>query len=268
MDNFKILQQLRLRISPLRWALALGASVSLAMGGGSAIRAAEPETAPPELKEVLARVETAANGRDLEGVLNYYSPTFTNSDNLDRSEFSEGLTELWERYPNLTYRTELESWERRGDGLVAETMTYVTGTEREEGREIQLEATMRSRQVIQNNQIVRQEIVSERSVLSMGTNPPDVEVNLPESVSPGEKYHFDAIVNEPLGNALLLGGALEEKIERDRYFNISEFELDLLQAGGVFKVGTAPDLAEPRWVSAILIGEEGMTVVTQRLQVE
>jgi hypothetical protein len=268
MHNFKILQQLRLRTSPLRWAFALGLSASLAMGWSSAIRAAEPDTAPAELKEVLTRVEAAANRQNLEGVLSYYSPTFTNSDNLDRSEFSEGLTRLWERYPNLTYRTELESWERRGDGLVAETMTYVTGTEQEEGRSIQLEATLRSRQVIQNNQIVRQEILSERSVLSMGMNPPEVEVNLPERVRPGEKYHFDAIVNEPLGNTLLLGGALEEKIERDRYFNVSEFELDLLQAGGIFKVGTAPSLPEPRWISAILIGEEGVTVVTQRLQVE
>ncbi|MDY7014729.1 MAG: nuclear transport factor 2 family protein, partial [Cyanobacteriota bacterium] len=169
---------------------------------------------------------------------------------------------------NLSYRTQLQSWERRGDGLVAETLTLITGTEEDGGREIQLEATLRSRQVIQNNQIVRQEILSERAVLSAGINPPQVEVNLPDLVSPGEKFHFDAIVTEPLGNSLLLGGALEETIERDRYFNVSEFELDLLQAGGVFKVGTAPDLPEPRWISAILIGEEGMTVVTQRLQVE
>ncbi|MDY7016414.1 MAG: nuclear transport factor 2 family protein, partial [Cyanobacteriota bacterium] len=155
MHNFKILQQLRLRTSPLRWAFAFGLSAGLAMGWSCAVRAAEPETAPPELKEVLSQVEAAANLQNLEGVLSYYSPTFTNSDNLDRSEFSEGLAQLWKRYPNLSYRTQLQSWERRGDGLVAETLTLITGTEEDGGREIQLEATLRSRQVIQNNQIVR-----------------------------------------------------------------------------------------------------------------
>jgi hypothetical protein len=115
---------------------------------------------------------------------------------------------------------------------------------------------------------VRQEILSERSQLSVGMNPPKIEVNLPDRVRPGENYSFDAIVTEPLGEGLLLGGALEEKVERDRYLNPSEFELELLQAGGIFKLGKAPDLPENRWVSAILIGEDGMTVVTQRLQVE
>lgn len=268
MHNLKILQQRRFRTSPLRWSLAFLMSAGLTIGLGSAARAAEPETAPPELTAVLNQVEAAANRRNLEEVLSYYSPTFTNSDNLDRSEFSGALAKLWERYPDLTYRTELQSWERRGDGLVAETVTSIAGTQTEAGRTTKLEATVRSRQVIQNNQIVRQEILSERSQLLMGTNPPKVEVNLPERVHPGEKYSFDAIVTEPLDMGLLLGGAIEEKVESDRYLNPSQFELELLQAGGIFKLGKAPDLPEDRLISAILIGENGMTVVTQRLQVE
>ncbi|MBD2579234.1 nuclear transport factor 2 family protein [Oscillatoria sp. FACHB-1406] len=262
MQNFRMLRQY------FRRSLPLILSAGLTVGIGAVARAAEPESAPPELTAVLARVEAAANRRSLETVLSNYSPNFTTADNLSRSEFSEGLTKLWERYPDLSYRTQLQSWERRGDGLVAETITVVTGTQQSEGRTLKLESTVRSRQVIQNNLIIHQDILSERSQLSMGASPPAVEVNLPERVKPGQKYNFDTIVTKPLEDGLLLGGASEQKVNSDLFINPSQFELELLQAGGVFRMGQAPNLAEDRLLSAIIVGEGGITLVTQRLHVE
>jgi hypothetical protein len=92
-------------------------------------------------------------------------------------------------------------------------------------------------------------------------------VNLPEQVRVGQPYNFDVIVKEPLGNNLLLGTALEEQIKPERFTKPADLKLELLSAGGIFKLGKAPLKEDNRWVSAVLIREGGMIMVTQRLQV-
>jgi hypothetical protein len=92
-------------------------------------------------------------------------------------------------------------------------------------------------------------------------------VKLPEQVRVGQEFNFDVIVNEPLGDNLLLGTALEEAIKPDLYSKPTEFDLELLPAGGIFKVGKAPLRPEDRLISAVLIRGDGMIMVTQRLQV-
>jgi hypothetical protein len=132
---------------------------------------------------------------------------------------------------------------------------------------VNLTATIASRQRFETNKIVQQEILSERSQVTLGATPPTVQVNLPDRVTIGRNYGFDAIVMEPLGDRLLLGAALEEKIEASGYLNAVPIELELLSSGGLFKVGRAPLLPENRWVSAVLIRDDGVTAVTQRMQV-
>jgi len=60
-------------------------------------------------------------------------------------------------------------------------------------------------------------------------------MNLPQQVRVGQQYSFDAIVQEPLGDDYLVGAAIEEPIQADKYFNPTP-ELEL-PAGGLFKVG-------------------------------
>ena len=253
-----------------RVLLATGLSLGLTVGMGASVRAQDqyPRNTPSELKSFLTRLEDAANRHSPDEIMQFYSPDFTNSDNLDRSQLSEKLQTLWERYGNLNYFTQLESWRRQGESLVLETTTFITGIRTDNGREMRLKARLRSRQFLQGEQIVRQEILSERTEIVMGDNPPDVEIRLPDRVAPGEQFNFDAIVKTPLGNDLLLGAAVEEEISSDRYFNPEAFDLELLQAGGLFKRGTAPDESGDRWISAILISGEGAIVITHRLRVE
>jgi hypothetical protein len=94
-----------------------------------------------------------------------------------------------------------------------------------------------------------------------------VQVNLPERVGVGQEFNFDVIVKEPLGDNLLLGTALEEAIKPELYTKEPKFKLDLLPAGGIFKLGKAPNAKEDHWISAVLIRGDGMTMVTQRLKV-
>jgi hypothetical protein len=238
------------------------------LGVASGLRAEKPETAPAELKSLITGIETAANKRDVKRVMEFFSPQFKNSDGLTRETTGKALTHLWERYNDLQYTTTLLSWERSGGKLVAETMTKIEGTGKIQGRKVNIDATIRSRQQFQGNKLVGQDILSERVQLTTGKNPPKLQVKIPERVKVGQEFDFDVIVRDPLGDDLLAGVALDEKVEIDRYLNTKALDLELLQAGGLFKRAKAPATPENRWLSAVLIQGDGMTVVTQRVKVE
>ncbi|MFE4107461.1 nuclear transport factor 2 family protein [Almyronema epifaneia] len=239
------------------------------LGSAPALKAvaAPPETAPPELTTVLEQIETAANAQDLDELIEFYSPEFTNTDGFDREQLAEALEQLWQQYPQLTYRLELQSWEQSGATLTAETITYIEGTGINYGRTLTLAAVVRSRQQLTRGQVVSQEILSERNQLSSGDNPPDVTIMLPEQAAVAAPFNFDAIVQEPLGDRLLLGAALDEGTTAEDFFLARPLNLELLSAGGLFKIGTTPEQADDRWISAVLIREDGTTVISQRLRV-
>jgi len=251
----------------LSWSVLFLVTVGLTVGWARIAQAESPETAPPQIKDILTQIDAAANRRDVKGVMQFYGGNFKNSDGLNRGSMEKALAQLWQRYPQLNYRTELKDWKSEGNAIVAETVTYITGTKPSDGMALKLESTMRSRQRIENQKIAQQEILGERTQQMSGANPPSIDVQLPEQVRPGQAFNFDVIVKEPLGDNLLLGAALEDPIKPDLYTKPSDFKLDLLPAGGIFKQGKAPTKAEDHWLSAVLVRKDGMTMVTQRLQV-
>ena len=223
--------------------------------------------APAELTNIIAQVDAAANQRNINEVLKFYSPNFTHSDGLTRQSMAQALTYLWKSYPQLKYQTQLQSWQPQGKAIVAETVTKITGTQSQAVGNTLLDATIRSKQRYENGQIVQQEILSEQSQIKTGDKPPTVEVKLPQQVKPGQQYNFDAVVREPLGDDYLLGAAIEEPIKPDNFSNPARVDLELLSSGGLFKIGRAPLKPDRYWVSAVLIRGDGMTLVTQRLNV-
>ena len=261
----------RIQVMRGRWQSVLVAlGLVTALGGilqASRISAEPLETAPVPLKETLAAIDKAASSHNVQAVLAFYSPSFSHSDGLTRQTLEQALIQLWKRYPNLTYRTELKSWKTQGSGILAETVTRVTGAQKVGDRELTIESTLQAQQQFENQKIVRQEILAERSQITSGTNPPNVKLTLPEQVNAGQEFSFDAVVQEPLGNDLLLGKALEEPVKADGFINPTTVDLELLSAGGLFKVGRAPLTADNRWISAVLVRHDGMTMITQRLRI-
>jgi hypothetical protein len=247
--------------------IALGFLISCAGLYAGRGLAASPETAPPQLKQAITQIDTAASNKNVKAVLEYYSQTFKNSDGLTRQTLEQSLEAFWKRYSNLKYRTELTSWQNDGKGISAETVTYITGVANVDNREMNFNATLKSRQRFENQKIVQQEVLSEQVELTTGANPPKVKLNLPAQVKAGQEYQFDAIVQEPLGEDLLLGSAIEEPVQVTGYLKPSPVNLELLSAGGIFKVGRAPNTGDDRWVSAVLVRGDGMTFITQRLKV-
>ncbi len=260
----------------LIWALGI-APISLGMIGwtGQALAqapAAAPAVrpapaAPAALTQTLTQIDGAASQGNLPAVMAFYAPQFTNSDGLTYITFQDALSKFWKRYPGMVYKTEVNSWKAEGSALIVETTTIITGAQKTADRPVNLTATITSRQRFEGQKIVQQEILSERSQVTLGQTPPTVRVNLPERVTIGRNYAFDAIVTEPLGDRLLLGAALEETISASGYLNAVPINLELLSSGGLFKTGRASLIPENRWVSAVVIRNDGMTAVTQRMRV-
>ncbi len=230
-------------------------------------QAGTPQNAPSDLKNLLTQVDAAASRGDVKGVLQFYSPNFTHGDGLNLQTLEKSLISLWQRYPKLQYSTKLLSSKPEGNGIIAETETKITGLPSGNSKNLALNATIKSRQRIAGGKIVRQDILSERTLLTSGSKPPQIEMKLPQQVKVGQKYNFDAIVQEPLGDDFLLGTALEEPIQPDKFINPTSVDLQLLTSGGLFKVGQAPSTPGSQWVSAVILRGNGMTMVTQRLQV-
>ena len=226
-----------------------------------------PANAPAPLTKLLTEIDAAANRHDVKAVMAFYSQNFTHSDGLNSQSMEKALTQLWQRYPNLNYRTELKSWKTEGNAIIADTVTTIAGTQKQDGRELNLKATIRSQQRFEGEKIVKQEILAEQNQISSGKNPPKIQVNVPEQVKVGEEYNFDAIVLEPIGNDILIGTILEEPVNEKTFFKSAEVDLDLLNSGGIFKVGKAPATPENRWLSAVLMRQGGIAMVSVRLRV-
>ncbi len=253
------------------WQNAL-ASLMLSLGMLTALsndgRAESSDTIPSNLRATISAIEDAANDQDLSKLMTFYNANFTNSDGLTVELMAQALEQTWSTYPRLRYRTIIESWERKGDDLVVETLTRMNGTQANQGRSISLVSTVRSRQYFQDQQIIRQEIISEQTKLKTGSQPPVIKAIAPEIVKAGEKYNFDVIVTEPLKNNLLMGAALEERTGGDRYIKPSTLEIEPLSAGGIYKQVTAPLLPDNHWLSAIIVRSDGITMVTRRVRIE
>ncbi|WP_426545685.1 nuclear transport factor 2 family protein [Dapis sp. BLCC M126] len=223
---------------------------------------------PEELTDLLKKIDRAASRQDLEDVMDFYSNDFTNSDGLNRESLEAALANFWQLYKSVKYRTKVKSWETDGDAIVAETITYITGVQEMKDRDITLKSTITSKQRYEDEKIVEQEILAEQNQLTSGKKPPIVNVNLPADVEVGEKYNFDVIVEEPLGEEIMLGTALAEPINEDSYnFEPANFKLDVLSSGGIFKIGEAPENSEDKWLSAVLMRKGGITISTYRLRV-
>lgn len=225
------------------------------------------QNAPSQVKNLLAQIDAAASQGNIKGVMQFYSPNFVHGDGLTRQNMEKALTALWQRYPQLKYTTQVQSWQSEGNAIVAETVTNITGVPSTNSENPSLNATIRSRQRIAAGKIIRQDILSERTELTSGAKPPKVEFKLPQQVKVGQQFNLDAIVQEPLGDDYLLGTALEEPIKPDKLLSATPVDLELLSSGGIFKVGRAPVVPGSQWVSAVIMRGDGMVMITQRIQV-
>lgn len=276
MNNIKTHAQFKsLRMRCL--GAVLGGAACFAIGGQPQLRAAETfaqqpasstaQPVPQALSELMRQIDAASSRQDLKAVLRFYSPTFTHSDGLDYKTLQQAVTVFWKDTKALQYTTKVNAWQAQGSGYLLDTTTTIQGVQKVTDRDANLTTVIKAKTTISNSQIVAQDILSEQTRLSVGEKPPIVQVNLPENVNIGQSFSFDAVVKAPIGEDLLLGAAVEEPVAAGRYLQPTDVVLEPLAAGGLFKTGKAPQQPAREWISAILIQEGGMTIVSQRLNV-
>lgn len=256
-----------------RISLLLVSAVVMALApiSNPTLAAQSSKHAPAELENIVFLLDKAASSQDLESVMKYYAPSFNHADGLDRDRYKQILTELWKRYKDIKYHTEITKWEQKGDLITAETVTMVRGTKSDTNDNFKLEAKLISTQTYKpvngKLQVFSQKVLAEQSSLSTGDAPPIVKLKIPEVIGVGRQYVLDAIVTEPLGTSLLLGAAIEEPVDAKNYLTDNTIDLRPLRAGGLFKIGQAPFASGDRWISVVLVRESGITIASQRLRV-
>jgi hypothetical protein len=216
---------------------------------------------------VFTALDEAANQRNLDQLLSLYSDDFRSGDGLNRKDLAQSLKSFWQRFADLRYSTEVIDSKTTAEGTTIEALTRITGQGSIDKRPVKLEAELRSRYQIQNNRIVRQDILAERTQLRTGQSPPTLDIQLPEQVLTGQSFNFDAIVREPLDNDLLVGGIMQEPVSISALLDPKKAELEPLKAGGVFKTSRAPQTPGNLWVTAMVIRKGGITAISQRLRV-
>ena len=230
--------------------------------------AADVQSPPAQLEQLLAQIDAAASQRDLDTLMGFYNPDFSHSDGLNRQSLEQVLTSFWQDYSSLHYQTKLLSWKSEGpESYAIETVTTIKGSRVVGERPMNLEATLKSQQQFVRGQMTRQEILAERSQLTSGPNPPQVTINLPAQVPVGQPFNFDVIVDQPLGEGVLLGAVIEEPITAQAYRQRPAVQLETLPAGGLFKVGRAPNQPTSEWLSAVLVQDGGIIAISQRLNI-
>lgn len=225
----------------------------------------------PELKATIAALDQSASERNLDRLTGYFAPQFKNGDGITLDQLKTNLTSLWSRYDRIEYQTKIDGWEQKDSDYIVKTTTKIKGLKPKDKTDFVLEAQISAEQTYRKNnsrwQIVSQNILAEQSTLRSGEDPPQVELRLPQQIGVGRNYAFDAIITKPLGNSLVLGATFDEAVNANNYFRERSVDLVPLRAGGIFKIGSAPFQPGNRWISAVLVQEGGITIVSQRLRV-
>ncbi len=248
----------------------VGLSIFLGTGhsqSGAAPLAQAPTAVPEAVQAVVTGLDRAASQKNIEAVMAFYDPSFSTPDGLTAEILRKQLPQFWQPYRELRYRTRVDRWQQQGEAWLVDVTTTIEGQGGPSDRPQNIHGTLQATQVIRNGKIIRQDITNEKTTVTIGSTPPTVQFSLPQQVRPGEDFSLDAIVQEPIGNAILLGAASDQPINAQTYANPSPVKLELLAAGGIFKVGRAPQQPGNRWISVALIRDTGMVLITQRLRV-
>lgn len=251
-----------------KFLLLILVGFSLAVFESKQVKGQSNNNVPSNVLEIITKIDKAASNKNLEIIKEYLSPQFTNSDGLDSQSLKEYLDKFWSRYENLKYTTTVESWQEKDGQLSAITVTNIEGSYESGGKKFVLNSQIKANQIFADNKLIKQEIISEKSEITSGENPPKVRINLPQSVKVGQEFDFDVILEHPIGSDIVLGGVSEQKVSPSLYLEPSSIELDALTAGGIFKRVKLPVTDnQDHWYSVILIRDGGIRMITQRVKV-
>ena len=70
-------------LKSVNWSMAFLLGLGMTLNLANTLRAESPNTAPPQLKNLINQIDATGNRKDFKQIKTFYSPNFTNSDGLD-----------------------------------------------------------------------------------------------------------------------------------------------------------------------------------------
>ncbi len=228
-----------------------------------------PVMAETTLPQTIAQFDQAASRKDITSVTTFYDPSFKNGDGLTRDKLTKALGTLWQNLNNPVYTTEILSTKNDGEQMViATTRTKISGRWQQGRFSFDLTSDLEAESRWQKNgtgwQLVAQTIKNERTEITNGQRPPKVDITIPAEVNAGKNYELVALLPQPLGQNLVLGGIAQSSAAT---ITPEAPSLDGLQAGGLFKKNRVPTTKEDQLVSLGFVQGDGMYFVTYRIKV-
>jgi hypothetical protein len=273
------------------WTLSIAVFLALTISETASAVVASPS------QPLVSALDTALNSKNLAAISDLLTSDYAHEDGYTRQTLPQVLQSLWKQYPNLTYKTEILRSEMNAGNETIETLTTINGRRSNPAGQVwKITGMIRSQQTVQSNRIRSQSILSEQTRISIGEKPPTVIVNLPDTVTVGKPFKYEAIVQEPMDDDLFMGTVFDNPVSPtlSNSFQLqipslaelitgrvqnrkpkpddakdpkSIVKLSRLRSGGFFKLGTAATTPETRWISAVLARHDGgITIATHRLR--
>ncbi len=181
----------------------------------SGFRVVGVDSQSEDVKTIVALVNellVASNRKDLESILNYYSPSFVSGDNLTLEQVRKLIEQTWEVYSDIQYTSEILEIRVNGDWATVETLDEATASVTDEQGVIDTPGQLRSqsrgmvylRRIGGGWEITSDATLYENSTILYGDakNTP-FSISAPYQVFAGEPYSAKISVDLPAGTVAI-----------------------------------------------------------------
>jgi hypothetical protein len=226
-----------------------------------------------EFQDLAQRIDQQASEKNVQGVLEFYRKDFKSADGLNRQATATALESLWKNLEKPQYKTEVLSVTGEGNRAVVRAKTALAGILNQGDNSFTLTGETETSTRFERSdsksswQLVKQEVLAERSMLTSGKEPPQVSLKVPNQVAPGRTYMVEAVLDKSLRDSPALGGINQTPLTASVIPKIGSVNLNLLSSGGIFASNKAPKSAQDQAVSLGFVNTTGTTFITQRVKV-
>ena len=235
--------------------VAVSAPVAGLVGAQAPVRAAAQPAA--QAQDLVARLEQALNASDQAGLEALLAP-----------EQLPSLASRWlrftGRFPNA--RWQLKEGAPLPDGRLPVAVS-VQGSTEKDGLMFSLQASQSLALSAEAGLITGQEVLNEQSLLVNARGDLPVTLLIPDTVLTGSRYDVDVILDEPLGEAMVVGGLISLTPAQVRAQTSPDIQLEPLGSGGLFKSVQAPFQPGVQTWAAMLVHPDGVITVTKQVRV-
>ncbi|AGY60338.1 hypothetical protein GKIL_4092 [Gloeobacter kilaueensis JS1] len=230
------------------------------------------EVLEARIRATVEKIDAASNKQDLEALLVNYAPGFRSADGLTYEATRKAVAALWSKLSQPTYQTNVTAVVPQKNQVRVNATTFLNaGYKSDLGEPGKLESQVETSSLYEEQQgafkLVSQRVLAERTKLSIGSNPPQVNLNLPEAVRVGRPFKIEAILPTSLQKSPALGGIRLSPITARSPGAVEAPALEPLRTGGLFKTGQAPQRPTDQAITLAIVRQGGLLLVNQRLKV-